>query len=563
MKTLTQQRIIFEESVNIFQSKYNAPIYIIIAENSGNFTSFSLRQNEKKIIKINDSEATITIETCARGQTSNATNYKDFLVISKFGIFEIISLFFAKLAGYVKSPPRIFKAWKALLHTNKTNSPIAISLSKHVENFIGPISDYSFELSNRNPPIDIITFAKKCATIGIKILNSNDEALLKEVDTKFNYTLKVKSNYTATYDAFEIIKDSISVYSDFDFLVFDKFYNNYSSDFPEYDPILFDANFGEIPILRKINNNRSEDWKKEEKKYKKIPFEIFFDNDRIKCVNTQAIDNQKLISIIIPSRDKAHLIEQCINSIKNCHSKNYEIIIVDNGSIEEKTRDVYASFGNIDIKIIDAPIEFNFSKLCNIGAKSSKGQILVFLNNDVKILDKNLFAKIRYYSNLQNIGIIGAKLLYPDKTIQHCGIYLGIGNGCGHLYVNASEESNYVNDAVAFDSLRSAVTGALLAVRKDVFEKLGGFDEINFPITYNDVDLCLKSRDNGLYNMIINETKIIHYESQSREHDYSPNQIKRRNMETKNFIKIWNKRIGSDPWIPKYVNYSSSKYTLK
>jgi len=200
------------------------------------------------------------------------------------------------------------------------------------------------------------------------------------------------------------------------------------------------------------------------------------------------------ISIIIPTRDQIDLLKRCIESIEQKSTfHNYEIIIVDNGSIEPATLDYFAEK---PFQVLRDDAEFNFSRLNNLGARNANGNHLLFLNNDTEVISPAWLEAMLEHSQRAQVGAVGAKLLYPNGLIQHAGIVLGGPNLSEHI--NLFSEIYSHGDYGLADVVRnfSAVTGACLMMRADVFREIGGFDE-QLAVTYNDVDLCLKARDHN------------------------------------------------------------------
>jgi O-antigen biosynthesis protein len=200
------------------------------------------------------------------------------------------------------------------------------------------------------------------------------------------------------------------------------------------------------------------------------------------------------ISIIIPTRDKIDLLKRCIESIEQKSTfRNYEIIIVDNGSVEPAT---LGYFAEKTFQILSDDAEFNFSRLNNLGARNANGNHLLFLNNDTEVISADWLEALLEHSQRAEVGAVGAKLLYPNGLIQHAGIVLGGPNVSEHI--NLFGEMHSHGDYGLADVVRnfSAVTGACLMMRANVFREIGGFDE-QLAVTYNDVDLCLKARAAG------------------------------------------------------------------
>lgn len=224
------------------------------------------------------------------------------------------------------------------------------------------------------------------------------------------------------------------------------------------------------------------------------------------------------ISIIIPSKDNYEVLKRCIDSIKKSSYKNYEIIVVDNGSSDNEKYSALAD------KYIYDKYEFNFSKMCNIGAQNAEGRFLLFLNDDTEVITKNWLEVMSGYGMEKNVGAVGVKLYYPDSTIiQHCGV-VNIQPGPVHYFVGMSDDIDYYFGRNRYTYNVSAVTAACLLIEKSKFI---GFDE-SFKVSYNDVDLCLSLMEKGYYNVVLNDVKLYHYESFSRGDDRTDNEKMKR-----------------------------------
>lgn len=251
------------------------------------------------------------------------------------------------------------------------------------------------------------------------------------------------------------------------------------------------------------------------------------------------------ISIIIPTKDRIDLLRRCIESIQNRSSyDNYEIIIVDNMSQEEETAAYLDGLGK-SYRIIKFNERFNYSKLNNYAAEFARGEHLLFLNNDIEVLNSDWLEAMLEQSQRDEIGCVGAKLLYPDRKIQHVGVVVGWGGRAEHIYKWL--HSNDIGYMGHFVSIRnySAVTAACMMLRKSIFNEVGGFDE-RFEIGFGDVDLCLRVRELGYENLFTPYAELLHYESATRGRSFSfdphPN-------DTKRFIERWQEYIkGGDPY---------------
>lgn len=252
--------------------------------------------------------------------------------------------------------------------------------------------------------------------------------------------------------------------------------------------------------------------------------------------------DEEMVSIVIPSKDNVNMLKTCINSIvENTEYGNYEIIVVDNGSNDENSKSYVDIISKVNGKYIYEKMDFNFSKMCNIGAENSQGKYILFLNDDIEVTDSKWLTEIVGYCQLPEIGAVGAKLLYPDtKNIQHCGV-INIQNGPVHCFGNMPD-GDYYFGRTSLPYNFSAVTGACLMIKKKDF---CGFDE-DFAVAYNDIDLCFSLLEKGLYNVCLNNISLLHYESVSRGDD-------RKNEEK--LLRLYRERMKLDN---KYRNYISN-----
>lgn len=228
-------------------------------------------------------------------------------------------------------------------------------------------------------------------------------------------------------------------------------------------------------------------------------------------------EDMPLASIIVPTRNHVQLLRETIESLRTKTTyKNYEVIIVDNGSDEEAAIHYLNQLKEEGCHVLNAPGPFNFSKLVNQGVSVAKGQVLVLLNNDVVVTDAGWLVEMVSWAVDPEIGAIGARLLYPSALIQHAGVFLGYHGAAGHLC--RGEDVAQGGNGNWCDSLRqvSAVTAACLAVSKDKFHQVGGFDEESFGVAYNDVDFCLKLKKLGYHNLYNPKATLLHLESASR-----------------------------------------------
>jgi len=211
--------------------------------------------------------------------------------------------------------------------------------------------------------------------------------------------------------------------------------------------------------------------------------------------------DQPLVSIIIPTRDQFDFLQRCVESIleKTSYSK-YEIIIVDNNSESPEAVNWLAGVEAMQddkIRILRYPHEFNYSAINNMAAQHARGEYLVLLNNDTAVLHPEWLENMLNHAQRPEVGIVGAKLLYPDGTIQHAGVVMGLNGPASHVFIGEAGDAQGYMQRLQADQNYSAVTAACLMVRKSLYEEVGGLDETDFKVSYNDVDLCLKIRDMG------------------------------------------------------------------
>lgn len=229
------------------------------------------------------------------------------------------------------------------------------------------------------------------------------------------------------------------------------------------------------------------------------------------------IHGEPLVSIIIPTRDNVDLLRRCMNSIRDKSTyHNYEIIVVDNGSIKMETKSYFQEIMQLEnCRVACFSQKFNYSKINNFASRQAAGDYLLFLNNDTEVITSDWIEEMLSYCQRPEIGAIGVKLLFPDNSIQHGGIVVGMKGVAGHvLYGHLDGTSGYKDlDKVIRNC--SAVTAACLMMRKNVFEEVDGFDE-ELDVAYNDVDLCLKVIEKGYFIVWTPHAVLYHYESASR-----------------------------------------------
>ncbi len=219
------------------------------------------------------------------------------------------------------------------------------------------------------------------------------------------------------------------------------------------------------------------------------------------------------VSVIIPSRDHADDLRACLDSIRlRSTYPDTEIVIVDNGSTDPAT---LALLRDSALRVVRDPAPFNFSRLCNAGVRTASGSVLLFLNNDTEILSPDWLQRMLAFALQPHVGAVGARLLYPDGTLQHSGV-AKVGDGPTHVFSQMSE--NTPNPRVQFPGNWSAVTGACLMVERRKFDEVGGFDE-TYPVAFNDTDLCFRLLEAGYFNVLEPCARLLHKEFATRGSD--------------------------------------------
>jgi GT2 family glycosyltransferase len=227
-----------------------------------------------------------------------------------------------------------------------------------------------------------------------------------------------------------------------------------------------------------------------------------------------------LVSIIIPFRDQFDLLRNCLRSLRTSTYRHFEIILVNNGSTDPRTlRFIDRITRRPRLSVIDASGAFNFSRLCNAGAERASGDCLLFLNSDTEVLSGDWLQHLLHPAADPKVGVVGATLLYPDRTIQHAGLFPRADGEWVHPYRGEPENIAGLDGELRVPRCVPAVTGACLMLRREVFDELGGFDE-RFPTTFNDVELCCRARERGYSVVVTPHARLLHYEGLSR--GYTP-----------------------------------------
>lgn len=277
------------------------------------------------------------------------------------------------------------------------------------------------------------------------------------------------------------------------------------------------------------------------------------------------VQGNPLVSVIIPNKDEAESLKLCIESFRRTVSwENYEIIIVENNSTGLEIFSYYRELAkDAHIRIVRWKSAFNYSAINNYGVKYAKGEYLLFLNNDIEALEEGWLTEMLGVCQRPEVGAVGAKLLYPDGTIQHAGTVIGIGGIAGHMFVNMpGERSGYLHKASLMLDY-SAVTAACMMMKRSLYEQLGGFEE-RLSVAFNDVDLCLRANEAGYLVVYDPYACLRHYESKSRGAEDSPEKVRRFQEEIEFMRTRWEKLLkAGDPYYNKNLSLSKWNYSLR
>lgn len=275
------------------------------------------------------------------------------------------------------------------------------------------------------------------------------------------------------------------------------------------------------------------------------------------------INGNPKVSIIIPNKDEVDTLRTCINSILNKSTyNNYEIIIVENNSISKEIFNYYEEIKKIDnIKVVKWKNGFNYSAINNFGFKETKGDYIILLNNDIEVISENWIEEMLMYAQREDVGIVGAKLYYPDNTIQHAGVILGIGGVAGHSHANFQRNDNGFAGRLKIVQNLSAVTAACLMIKRSVYEEVNGLNE-DLAVAFNDIDFCLKVRKKGYLIVFSPYVEMYHYESKSRGKDDTKEKSARFESEIKTFHNNWGLWI-RDPYYNDNLTLDKEDFSLR
>ena len=278
------------------------------------------------------------------------------------------------------------------------------------------------------------------------------------------------------------------------------------------------------------------------------------------------LTSRPLVSIIIPNKDHVDDLSRCVESIINLSTyDNYEIVIVENNSETAEIKTYYEEISRHPrVQVVEYKGDFNYSKINNFGVQYAKGEYLLLLNNDTEVITPDWMEELLMYAMRKDVGVVGAKLYYPDKTIQHAGIVIGLGahRTAGHTHYRIPEANVGYMGRLCYAQDVTAVTGACMMVSKALYEELGGLDE-SFTVALNDVDFCLRVREKGLLNIFTPFAELYHYESKSRGSDKKDERALRYQQESDRFRVKWADALAKgDPYYNPNFSLDHSDFTV-
>ena len=279
------------------------------------------------------------------------------------------------------------------------------------------------------------------------------------------------------------------------------------------------------------------------------------------------LTGRPLVSVLIPNKDHTADLDRCLTSLyQNAGYDNFEVLVIENNSTDPATEAYYQTLPErfARCRVVRYQGAFNFSAINNFGAQFAKGEHLLLLNNDIEILSGDFLRELLSYSQRPDVGAVGAKLYYPDDTIQHAGVLMGINGSAGHSH--KSYPRTAVGDLYRLVTTQNymAVTGACLMTKASLYHAAGGLDEEQFAVAYNDVDYCLKLWQQGLHNVYTPRAEAYHYESKSRGLDTLSENAQRYECEKANFYAKYKQYIDNyDPYYNPHFNNLFENFGLK
>lgn len=334
---------------------------------------------------------------------------------------------------------------------------------------------------------------------------------------------------------------------------------------PEYSPLLVEQGvlFGRMIALREMGASEQADpigfvcrtaLKGGKVSVVRVPHVLFYDAappSTPRSLNLHPASHPlPMVSVLIPTRNRWDLLGVCLDSIgrSNWPRERLEIIIIDNGSDDKATLDALEKAESQgDIRLLRDPYPFNYARLNNMAARQAQGKILILLNNDTEVIDPMWISKLVSFVMQQDVGVVGPKLLYPDRTVQHGGVVLGIQGVAAHAHLGLPKDDGGYAGLANITHEVSTLTGACMAVSREHYMAVGGLDE-SFRVSFNDVVFCLDLCDIGLRNIYLAEPLLIHHESKSRGYDDSSEKLTLARLEARGAWLRHARQLRSDPY---------------
>jgi GT2 family glycosyltransferase len=268
------------------------------------------------------------------------------------------------------------------------------------------------------------------------------------------------------------------------------------------------------------------------------------------------------VSVIVPTRDRAKLLADCLRGLRErTDYPSFDVVIVDNGTAEP---DALALLRDIEtvpgFRVLRCPGPFNYSTLCNQGADASQGEVLVLLNNDIVMQDRDWLRPLVRWAVRPEVGAVGAKLLFPRGGIEHAGVVLGLSGLAMHPYRGLPRDHPGYLDRLRVPHEVSAVTAACLAVQRSKFEAIGGLDAVHLPVELNDTDLCLRLAERGWVTIWTPESLLEHVQSASRGRQFRPFEVY--GDQRRYFAQRWSHVIRDDPYFHPALSLFAHRVSL-
>jgi len=280
---------------------------------------------------------------------------------------------------------------------------------------------------------------------------------------------------------------------------------------------------------------------------------------RVEFVQTQ----KPRVTILIPTKDQANLLRTCVDSLlSKTDYPNREILLIDNKSEASEARALLLSYQTKGMRVLKDEGPFNYSRLNNLASRAAEGDLLLLLNNDIEPMHSDWLDVMVNEISQKDVGAVGAKLLYPDGKIQHGGVITGLGGVAGHSHKNLSGRFPGYFSRLSLTQDLSAVTAACMLVRKEVFVKVGGLDQVNLSIAFNDVDLCLKIRELGWRIVWTPFARLVHHESASRGEETTPEKKSRFASEIAFMKSKWGTKLQQDPHYSPNLTLDNEQFDI-